>query len=62
MTDPEALAALRALAKRYTVVELTIADCGCHAVTLFVNGNKIIEEDKDLGVVVENVLKKLKGE
>lgn len=59
MTDASALAALCDLARRYTYVRHEIADCGCHTVTLFVDGVKITEEDKDLGVCVENVLQKI---
>lgn len=54
-----ALADLRELARQYCAVELTIADCGCHTVSLFVDGIKIVEEDKDLSACVEAVKERI---
>lgn len=60
-SDLEALAVLRSLAREYSVVELQISDCGCHRVELWVEGAKIAEEDKDLGMCVENLRKRING-
>jgi hypothetical protein len=56
MNDLDALAHL---ARRYCVVTLTVSDCGCHTVELFVEGQKICEEDKDLSAVIENVRRRI---
>ena len=56
MTDLEAL---HALARQYCAVSLTIADCGCYTVELFVGPQKITEEDKDLSVVLANVRRRI---
>lgn len=58
-SDLSALQDLRDLARRYCAIELTFADCGCHTVSLFVGSVKIVEEDKDLSIVVENVKQKI---
>lgn len=53
------LEALHTLARQYCAVSLTIADCGCHTVELFVGPQKISEEDKDLSVVLANVRRRI---
>lgn len=55
--DEAALALLRSLARRFCAVEVTFADCGCHTVTLFADGKKIIEEDKNLLTAAMNAAK-----
>lgn len=54
-----ALHILRQLAKKYVAVQLTIADCGCHTIELFADGEKICEEDKDLSVAVAAIVERL---
>ena len=56
MTD---LDTLYFLARRYQAVTLTISDCGCHTVELFVGRQKICEEDKSLAVVLANVARRI---
>jgi hypothetical protein len=46
MTDP--LALWLSLARQYCAVQVTLSDCGCYCVELFVGDDKICEEDKDL--------------
>jgi hypothetical protein len=55
-----ALETLHELAKQYQAVGLVISDCGCWSISLFVDGCKIIEEDKSLAVVVGQVLERIK--
>ena len=60
--DLSALATLRDLARRYCAVELVIADCGCHTVSLFVDGVKIMEEDKSMAIAVDSLIRKIEKE
>jgi hypothetical protein len=57
-----ALSALRDLARKYQAVEVVLTDCGCVTVCLFVDGVKIVEEDKVLSVVVAQVLERIPAE
>lgn len=57
--DILALHTLRALARQYQAVWVTISDCGCCTVELYINGAKIIEEDKSLAVAVGQVLERI---
>jgi hypothetical protein len=54
MSDAQAVAILRDLARRYCAVTVTFADCGCCAVELFADGTKVLEEDRDLLTAARN--------
>jgi hypothetical protein len=54
MNDNDAaIEKLRALAVRFCAVQVTFSDCGCVTVEYF-NGEKVVEEDKDLLTAVIN--------